>query len=72
MICESDLVRASLAVTDTEIFVRIAAKVFALNPHCVNQIDDGHLSQYYEIAAGMILFYDALLTLDNEVHLSCI
>ena len=43
-------------------------RYFALNPHCVNQIDDAHLSQYYEIAAGMILFYDALLTLDDEVR----
>ena len=35
---------------------------------CVNQIDDGHFSQYYGIAAGIILFYDPLLTLDDEVR----
>ena len=66
MIRESDLVRVSLVVIDTESLLELRARYLALNSHYVNQID-AHFSQYYGIAAGMILFYDHLLTLDDEV-----
>ena len=48
--------------------LELRARYLVLSPHCFNQIDAAHLSQYYGIAAGMILFYDHLLTLDDEVR----
>ena len=50
-----------------ESLLELRARYLVLSPHCFNQIDGTHLSQYYGIAAGMILFYDHLLTLDDEV-----